>query len=243
MLNIIVPIAGKSHFFDAKKDGFPKPFIEICGKTMLELFIENYENITDKRLIFILKDDENRQFFLSDAIHSLTKNSCEIITIKNQTSGMVCSTMLAVDFIDNDEPLLIVNMDQIFECDLNAILKTLYDYDAGVLTFSSVHPRWAYVKCDAQNFVMESFEKQPKSKNAIAGFYFFKTGHTFMEAAKNIIRKDVNYEGQYFIASVLNELVLKNKKILNIPIPKELYHTFFSPAKIKEYENAKNENF
>lgn len=243
MLNIVVPIAGKSYFFDAQKDGFPKPFIEICGKTMLEMFIENYETIDDKRFIFILKDDENRQFFLSDAINTLTKNSCEIIITKQQTGGMVCSVMLAINFIENSEPLLVVNMDQIFNLDLNATLKTFYNYDAGVLSFNSIHPRWAYVKCDAQNFIVESFEKQPKSKNAIAGFYFFKTGKIFIQAAKNIIRKDVNYEGQYYIASVLNELILENKKILNIPIPKENYHTFFSPAKIKEYESIKNGNF
>ena len=45
MLNIVAPIAGKSYFFDNEKDGFPKQFIEICGKTMLEHFVKNYETV------------------------------------------------------------------------------------------------------------------------------------------------------------------------------------------------------
>lgn len=63
MLNIVAPIAGKSYFFDNEKDGFPKPFIEICGKTMLEHFVKNYENVKNKRFIFILKEEDVKRYF------------------------------------------------------------------------------------------------------------------------------------------------------------------------------------
>ncbi|EAH4725882.1 glycosyl transferase family 2, partial [Campylobacter jejuni] len=53
-------------------------------------------------------------------------------------------------------------------------------------------------------------------------------------------KKDVNYEGKYFIASTLNELILQDKKIINISIDKDRYFTFYSHAKINEYERIKN---
>ncbi|MDY5615327.1 MAG: glycosyltransferase family 2 protein [Helicobacter sp.] len=240
MVNIVVPIAGKSYFFDNEKEGFPKPFVEICGKTMLEHFIENYTNIDNKHFVFVLKEDEVRHYHLDDAINILTQGKSRNIILKNETSGMACSVLMAIDEINNDKPLMIVNMDQIFEYNLNELILKFNSYDAGVLSFESVHPRWAYVKCDAENLVLEAYEKKPVSKNAVAGFYYFSKGKLFVEAAKEMIRKDVNYEGKYFVAPILNELVLKNKKVINISIDKDRYFTFYSHAKINEYERIKN---
>ncbi|EAI0789546.1 glycosyl transferase family 2 [Campylobacter jejuni] len=240
MLNIVVPIAGKSYFFDNEKDGFPKPFIEICGKTMLEHFVKNYESVKNKRFIFILKEEDVKRYHLDDAINVLTKNQSKIIILKNETQGMVCSVLMAIDEISLNDSLLIVNMDQIFEYDLNEIISELSLSDAGVLSFESIHPRWAYVKCDENNFVLEAFEKKPVSKNAIAGFYYFNKADFFVKSAFDMIKKDVNYEGKYFIASTLNELILQDKKIINISIDKNRYFTFYSHAKINEYERIKN---
>ncbi|EAK7216989.1 glycosyl transferase family 2 [Campylobacter jejuni] len=240
MLNIVAPIAGKSYFFDNEKDGFPKPFIEICGKTMLEHFVKNYENIKNKRFIFILKEEDVKRYHLDDAINVLTNNQSKIIILKNETQGMVCSVLMAIDEIDLNDSLLIVNMDQIFEYDLNEVVSELSLNDAGVLSFESVHPRWAYIKCDENNFVLEAFEKKPVSKNAIAGFYYFNKADFFVKSAFDMIKKDVNYEGKYFIASTLNELILQDKKIINILIDKNRCFTFYSHAKINEYERIKN---
>lgn len=153
---------------------------------------------------------------------------------------MLCSALLAVELIENDDPLLVVNSDQIFEFDLNAKLAEFENYDAGVLSFESIHPRFAYVKCDERNLVLEAFEKRPMSKNAVAGFYYFKKGRFFVEAAKRTIRKDMSLNGKFFIAPLLNELILQNKKILNNKIDKNAYHTFYSKEKINEYERIKN---
>ena len=43
MINIVIPLAGKSSFFKEDEIIFPKPFTEICGKTMIEMLIENYQ--------------------------------------------------------------------------------------------------------------------------------------------------------------------------------------------------------
>ncbi|ARR01040.1 sugar phosphate nucleotidyltransferase [Campylobacter porcelli] len=189
MINILVPMAGKSYFFDDKQDGFPKPFIEICGKTMLEHFILNYQNIDNKRFIFIIQDDENRKFGLEDAINVLTNNKSQVLVLKNQTAGMACSALMATEFIDNDTPLIIANMDQIFELDLNLDIERLSNFDAGVLSFENIHPRFSYIKCDEFDNIVQASEKKQISKNAIAGFYYFKKGSDFILAAKNMIKK------------------------------------------------------
>lgn len=240
MINILVPMAGKSYFFDDKQDGFSKPFIEICGKTMLEHFVLNYQNINDKRFIFVIQDDENRKFGLQNAINVLTNNKNEIIILKNETAGMACSALMAVNFIDNDEPLIIANMDQIFELDLNEIIYKLSNFDAGVLSFENIHPRFSYVKCDEENNILQASEKKQISKNAIAGFYYFKKGSNFTQAAKDMIKKDVNLDGKFYVAPTLNELILQGKVVKNLRIDNNKYFTFYSHTKIDEYERIKN---
>ena len=83
---------------------------------------------------------------------------------------------------------------------------------------------------------MEAAEKEPISKNAIAGFYFFNQGSHFVEAAKKMIVNDAHVNGQFFIAPVFNELILMGKKLTSEKISTSQYHTFYSPQKIEEYE-------
>ena len=39
MINIVIPLAGTSQFFDDVQYKYPKPLVEINGTTMIELFL------------------------------------------------------------------------------------------------------------------------------------------------------------------------------------------------------------
>ena len=39
----------------------------------------------------------------------------KIIKLENETKGAACSAMMAVEYIDNDTPLIISNADQLFD--------------------------------------------------------------------------------------------------------------------------------
>ena len=51
-----------------------------------------------------------------------------------------------------------------------------------------------------------------------------------------MINKDSSINGLYYIAPTLNEMVLENKTISIFQIENSIYHTFYTPQKIKEYE-------
>ena len=55
----------------------------------------------------------------------------------------------------------------------------------------------------------------------------------------NMIKKDANVNGLYYISPTLNEMVLQNKKLTIKVIEKDRYHTFYTPQKIQEYERSK----
>lgn len=236
MINVLLPAMGTSSFF--KDSFFPKPLYEICGKTMLELVVENYSCIVPKSYIFIFSQEDCRKFHLDSSAKMLTPTS-KVIKLENQTAGALCTCLMAIDYIDGSTPLLVVNSDQIIEVDYGDVLQHFDEVgvDAGVITFPSIHPRWSYAKKQG-NEVVEVAEKRPLSKDAIAGFYYYRKGSDFVKAAKSVLLKQNALEGQYYISATLNELILMGKKVGYFDIEKEQYKSFYSPIKIKEYEEG-----
>jgi NDP-sugar pyrophosphorylase family protein len=241
MLNILIPLGMQSVFFEGSAYPFPKPLVEINGKPMIQRVIENLSTLSeDKRFIFVLREEDCTKFHLDSTIRLLAGPECLIIRLAKPTKGAACSALLAVDHIGNDNPLLIANGDQVFDVDLDDCLARFRaeHVDAGCLTFDSVHPRWSYVRLENDGDIVETAEKFPISRHAIAGFYYFERGADFVAAAKSSIRKGAAVDDAYYIAPVLNELVLMNCRLKAVQVPNATYHTFYAPKKIDEYENA-----
>lgn len=237
MINILIPLAGRNQFFPETEYPYPKSLIEINGKTMIEHVIDNFATIQKKKqFIFIVNSEECKKYHLDNILYLLTDHSCKVIKIDRETKGAACSAMMAIEYINNEMPLIITNADQIFDENLGELINHFHGNDAGVLTFESVHPRWSYARVDDNNHITETAEKRPISKHAIAGFYYFAKGSDFINSAMQMIKKDANVNGVYFIAPVLNEMVLSNKQMKIIPIANNHYHTFYTPSKIYEYE-------
>jgi len=237
MINVLVPMAGKGLYFSENEYPFPKPLIEIGQKTVIEHVIDNLSGAAKKvQFIFVLNSADCRKFHLDSTLNIITEHQCKIIRLDNDTRGAACSALMAIDYIGNNQPLLIANADQVFNDPIQALLAPFKDADAGVVTFESVHPRWSYVRLNAQKEVVETAEKRPISRHAIAGLYYFRQGQDFINCAMQSIRKDSNVNGSYFIAPTLNEMILQGKKILTNPVARDRYHTFYTPQKIQEYE-------
>ncbi len=238
MINILIPMAGRSLYFSENEYPFPKPLIEIGEKTMIEHVIQNLTSVgKDIQFIFVLCNTDCRKFHLDSSLNIITNYQCRIVRLNNETRGAACSALMAINHIGNDDPLIIANADQLFDDSLSDLIAQLQQADAGVVTFESVHPRWSYVRLDKEQFVVETAEKRPISRDAIAGLYYFRRGNDFVEAAMRSIQKDSSVEGNFYIAPTLNELILQGKKIRVAKIEAKRYHTFYTSQKIKEYES------
>lgn len=240
MVNILIPIVWHSPFFDTPDFHYPKPLIEILGKAMIERVIDSFAAITEeKRFIFVTKLEDCKKFHLDSVLEIITDYNCKVIKVENDTKGAACSALLAVEFINNDEKLIISNGDQVINENFNTVLQYFESKgsDAGVVGFDAVHPRWSYALQDDGGYVIETAEKRPISRTAIAGFYYYKHGKYFVESAMASIKKNASTNGMYYIASSMNELILSQKKINVYKIEKEDYHSFYSPAKIREFES------
>lgn len=238
-MKILIPIAGKSSFFNEQNSPFSKSLIEIKGKPMIELVINNLRTIDDNlEFVFLVNSEDCKKFHLNNIL-KLISPGCQVVKINGETKGALCSVLLGIEHITDDE-LIICNGDQIIDCNFSEAINHYrnQDADGGLVTFNAVHPRWSYVRFDDNKNVVETAEKRPLSKYAIAGFYYFKNGKKFIEAAMDSIKKDSSVNGLYYIAPAINQMILKNKKITTFEVLAEKYHSFYSPKKINEFENG-----
>lgn len=238
MLKIIIPLAGSSELFEQAGYPYPKPLIEIKGKPMIQWVIESVKEIpTPHQFIFIIKESDAHRFHLDNTLR-LIDPSAEIIKIKNETKGGLCSVLMAADKISDDDALLIVNSDQIIDVNLLQF-DTLWKEkksDVGVITFPSIHPRWSYILTDQDN-IIQTAEKNPISHHAIAGYYYFSSAKDFFTFSFQTILNDAHVNGLFYISSVINEYILHNKRVHYHEIEAEKYHSLYAPKLVQEFEN------
>jgi NDP-sugar pyrophosphorylase family protein len=239
MLKIIIPLAGASDLFVNSGYHYPKPLIEINGKTMIELVVSNPSKIKKQhQFVFIIKEEDIIKYHLDNTL-KLISPDCEIIKIKNSTKGGLCSVLMAIDNVKNDDSLLILNGDQILDLDFDQVdnFWNNENVSAGIVTFNSVHPRWSYARLENE-LVVQTAEKNPISNQSIAGYYYFEKAVEFFSAAFETIKNDVHFEGMYYISPVINQYVLQNKIVKAYKIDNEKFHSFYSPQLMVEYERS-----
>jgi dTDP-glucose pyrophosphorylase len=240
MLNILIPLAGKSTFKTNQASSFPKILSEIGGKLLIERAAESFTNLDfPKKLIVTLPKDESEKYCL-DKVLSLLSPDLELCNINGSTQGAACSALLAIEKLELNKPLIISSFEQVLDFDLTSYVQQFLGegVDAGVLTFNAIHPKWAYVKFDEKFNVFQAAEKAPISRHAIAGFYFFKSAQSFIDAAKEMIRKDEKTNGLFFVAPALNEIILKGGRVKAIPIEKERYYHINDEHALENFEEA-----
>jgi beta-phosphoglucomutase-like phosphatase (HAD superfamily)/dTDP-glucose pyrophosphorylase len=217
-MKVLIPMAGAGSRFQQAGYTFPKPLIEVNGKPMIQVVVENL-NI-DAQHIFIVQKEHYEKYNLRYLLNLIAPN-CEIVQVDGMTEGAACTTLLAKQFINNGEPLLTANSDQFIDWDSNEFLYSMQadGVDGGILTFPSVHPKWSFAKVDEEGFVTEVAEKKPISNNATVGVYYWAKGSDYVKYAEQMIDNDTRVNGEFYVCPVFNEAVSDNKKVKTFNIP------------------------
>jgi len=219
-MNVLIPMAGAGSRFEQAGYTFPKPLIEVDGKPMIQVVVENL-NI-DAKHIFIVQKSHYEKYNLKYLLNLITDNNCEIVQVDGITEGAACTTLLAKELIDNDEPLVMANSDQFLEWDSNEFMYSMVadDVDGGIVSFEATHPKWSFAKLGEDGFVTEVAEKKPISNIATVGVYYWSRGSDYVKYAEQMIEKDIRTNNEFYVCPVYNEAIGDEKKVKVFPIDK-----------------------
>lgn len=228
-------------FLDA---GFkdPKPLIIVDGKPIIEHVCNLFPG--EDKFTFICNSRHLIETNMRDVLFNIKPNA-NIIEIPNHKYGPVFAVTAIEDLIEKDEEV-IVNY-----CDFG----TYWDYkdflshtrnrsaDGAVVSYKGFHPHmlgttnYAFMRDDEQ-WMKEIKEKEPFTNNrmkefASNGTYYFKKGSYVLKYFNDLIEKDINLNGEYYVSLVFNLLVNDGLKVSIYEIEHMLQ--WGTPQDIQEY--------
>ena len=211
-LNVLIPMAGAGSRFAQAGYTFPKPLIEVRGKPMIQVVVENL-NI-EANYIFLVQREHYETYNLKYLLN-LVAPGCKIVQVDGLTDGAACTTLLAKELINNDAPMVMANSDQFVEWNSNECMYAFSadSIDGGILTFKATHPKWSYAKLDENGFVSEVAEKKVISDEATVGIYYWRHGSDYVKYAEQMISKNIRTNGEFYTCPVFNEAIGDGKKI------------------------------
>ena len=218
-LNVLIPMAGAGSRFEQAGYTFPKPLIDVKGKPMIQIVVDNLN--MDANYIYVVQKTHREKYNL-DTLLNLITPGCKIVETNGLTEGAACTALLAKEFINNDAPLFFANSDQFVEWDSNEFMYKMNETkaDGGIVTFKAIHPKWSFAKVNELGLVTEVAEKNPISDNATVGYYFWKQGSDFVKYAEEMIDKNIRVNNEFYVCPVFNQAIEAGKEIRTFNIDK-----------------------
>jgi NDP-sugar pyrophosphorylase family protein len=228
-------MSGEGRQFAERGYTFPKPLVEIAGQPLIEIVVRNLTPREPHQFVFVCRQEHLQGYALGDVLE-LIAPGCRIVTASKPTAGALCSVLLGLEYLPDDGELLVANADQFIGVHVDDFLGAARAgaWDGYVMTFPNTHPRWSYVREDDGQIVAVA-EKQPISRNATAGLYYFRRGRDFVQGAERMLLKNASVSGEYYVAPVYNELILAGSRVGMYPVQASQMHGLGTPEEVERF--------
>ncbi|MNJ24667.1 Nucleotidyl transferase [compost metagenome] len=237
-LNIVLLAGGDSASVKAESQ-YPDYLSERDGIPLIQHLVEKCLELDPARIVCMLPKADVTKYHLRNMLQQMSPVA-SVHAVPTLTMGAACTALLAAESIDNDDELLILNCNELLDVSLRDVVGGFRNEqcDAGVVIFKSLHPRYSFARLNTEGYVVEAAEKNPISNHAVAGLYWFDKGSMFVEAVKEMIRKDARVNDVFYIAPALNEMVLLHRKIGTHRVELNQYHPLKNPHQLLAFESV-----
>ena len=225
-----------SRFADAGYDT-PKPFIDVKGMPMISRVLENLKYEGARYYLIARKEHIDHEKELAESI--LKQYNAEFIFVDRLTEGTACTVLFARKFINNDDPLLIANSDQIVDMNIADYIDDCKqrNLDGSILTFieDNGDTKWSYAKINDDGVVLQVREKEAISKYATVGIYYYSKGKYFVDAAMDMIIEQDKVNNEYYTCPAYNYMVREDLKVGIYNIEYDQMHGIGTPEDLDAY--------
>lgn len=244
-MKIIIPMAGTGDRFVRAGYKDPKPLIEVNGTRIIEYINQMFSK--DDDIVFICNEGHIANTNMENILRSIVPN-CRILKIPNHKKGPVF-TLLSTNidsYVNDEEEVIVCYCDNPYLWDYNHFKRWVneHDSDGCILSHTGFHPHrlsptfMAHIR-DTDLLVHEIKEKEPytddpMSEQASTGTYYFKKGSYIKKYFKEIIERNITYNGEYYVTLVYNLLINDGLKVHCYPT--DFVTVFGTPEEVENFE-------
>lgn len=232
-------MAGEGKRF--KEAGFstPKPLIKVDGVAMVIKALKSLPKAS-KNILIVRKDHLNIVEF-----KQLLDNHFEnviIIEIDYLTSGQASTCLLAEGYVPDNVILNVGACDVGFKYNFDEYKKTLNEFNSFIWTYNKnpnvlKHPEmygWVKLKDGSNEIDYVSCKKPISNKllddQVVSGAFTFKDSNLFFDGIKEIIKKNIKVNGEFYLDSVFNYFKHKSS-VFKV----DEYYSWGTPQELKNY--------
>lgn len=246
---VIIPMTGKGSRFKAVGYKNLKPFIEVCGKPMLEWAVSMYPE--DYEFVFICRYSSMSQNELV-VLHNIANTRSSVIVYIDEQNwkkqGPVKDVLEASDSISNSLPSFINYCDFFCLWDCDNFVKKAYERDiAGAIPcYTGFHPNLiptknVYASClkDMNDNLIEirekhSFDKDKTKAHHSPGIYYFKDGRTLKKYCQKLVDEGPALNGEFYASFVYSKMLEDDLEIW-VPDNIKYFCQWGTPEDLEEF--------
>ncbi len=221
----------------------PKPLIEIDGKPIIEHVCDLFSG--EDKFTFICNSRHLNETNMRSILESIRPNS-NIIEIPNHKKGPVYAVSLILDFIDDNEEVIVNYCDFGTYWNYSNFLRHTRDRkaDGAIPSYKGFHPHmlgstnYAFIKEDKQ-WMLEIKEKEPFTDNRMSEFasngtYYFRKGEFVKKYFTRLLERNLDLNGEFYVSLVYNLMVNDGLSISIYEIQHMLQ--WGTPSDVEEYK-------
>lgn len=217
-MKIVLPVAGRGTRFEPLTDWLPKCLVPVRQRPLISWAVANLAYEPHELAVVA---NERERHILEPAIDAIFGRRAARVWTQD-TAGAAHTVMKAREHFDNDEPLLIITPDLVWQ----ASLEKLHDRnaDAGlVVTRAFRHEpvalqrKYSYCDADEHGQVVRVVEK-PDTPLRLAniGVYWWRRGADFAQLASAYLRSGDTTRGEKYVAPIYNLAIAESMNVFAV---------------------------
>ena len=218
-MKIILPVAGNGIRLRPYTENLPKCLLPVAGKTIIDWIVDDALFLKPSETIFITG-------YKAPVVDEFLKQKPEWgavrTVVQSNPQGLGEAISLALPYVNDDEPLLIILGDTLFEADLSILEKATENI---LYTFKVEDPkRFGVAVTDANGHIERLVEKPQEfvSDEAIVGIYYIKDVKALKEALGYLMQNDIRTKGEFQLTDALERMIQNGCKFRTAPVQKWL---------------------
>ena len=214
-MKVVLPVAGNGLRLRPYTEDRPKCLLPLAGKTILDWIVEDAAILKPTETVFITGYKAEK---VDEYLKTKPEWGAVRTVLQSNPQGLGEAISLSLPYVNDDEPLLIILGDTLFEADLsilsNAQENILYTYKVD-------DPKRFGVAVVGEGGCIERLVEKPQefvSDEAIVGIYYIKDVKALKAALKHIMDNDIRTKGEFQLTDALEMMIEQGCKFKTAPV-------------------------